>query len=213
MIKIIIADDHKMFLAGLVALLNRYDEVNIVATAENGEEVLKLLETNSVDLVLTDIDMPVMDGIKLTREINKRNPNTNILVLTMHNSGNVISGLVKQGITGYILKNSVEEELIEAIRAVAKGETYYSEEVKEALMNKVGLNKKEAATGAFPALSKRETDVLNLIAKAYSQQQIAETLFISENTVKTHKKSLFSKFDVNNTMALVTAAKERGLLD
>ena len=212
-IKIIIADDHKMFLEGLASLLNNFPEIEIIATVSNGEEVLKILNTHSVNVVVTDIDMPVMDGFKLTKEIKKNYPTINILALSMHNSGKVIANLLKQGVTGYILKDTGKEELIEAIKTVARGEPFFSGEVKSTLMNSMMPGRKTSSGGIFIELTEREKEVLKLIASGLTYQQIGEKLFISENTVIFHKKSLYEKLGVKNTAGLITGAIEKGLLD
>ncbi len=212
-ISVIIADDHKMFREGLSSLLKDFEQIKIIASVANGEEVLKLLETNAVDLVITDINMPVMDGMKLSKEIKKMYPNTNILALTMHNESGIISNMIKNGITGYILKDTGKEELLKAITTVSTGETYFSEEVKTSLMEKMISGKKERSSSSLVELSEREIEILKLIAEECTQQQIADKLFISPHTVIFHRRKLLYKFDVKNTAGLIKAAMEKGILE
>ena len=212
-INIVIVDDHKIFLEGLTALLNNINEIKVIATATNGNEMLKLLESNVVDIVITDINMPEMDGMKLSTEIKKRHPSVKILALSMHNEGNIISKMLKNGISGYILKDTGKEELLQAIEAVWRGETFFSEEVKTTLMESMIPGKKSKNSNSLYELSEREKEILKLIAHEFTQQQIADKLFISPHTVIFHRRKLLYKFDVKNTAGLIKAAMEKGLLD
>lgn len=212
-IKVIIADDHKIFLEGLASLFKEFKDINVLATAANGEEVLRLMEQKRADVVITDINMPGMDGLKLTKEIKKLYPETKVLALTMHNESNMISTMLKNGITGYILKDSGKEDLLNAVKTVANGETFFSEEVKLTLMEGMMPGKKTKQTGSIPELSEREMEILKLIAAEFTQQQIADKLFISPHTVIFHRRKLLHKFDVKNTAGLIKSAMDKGLLD
>ncbi|MFI5203336.1 MAG: response regulator [Flavobacteriales bacterium] len=212
-IDIIIADDHKIFIEGLTALLHDFTELHIVATASNGKEVMEILKSNHANVVVTDINMPVMDGMKLTKELKKKYPDIKILALTMHNEGRIISGLLKAGVNGYVLKDAGKNELLEAIKTVARGENYFSEEVKNNLTDNVSVGNKEPVSFSQTELSERETAVLKLIAEGLTQLQIAEKLFISEHTVIFHKRKLFSKFEVNNTAGLIKSAMDMGFIN
>lgn len=212
-INIVIADDHKIFLEGLTALLQNDEGINVIAAVVNGQEVLDVLKAKQADVVLTDVDMPVMDGMKLTKELKKNYPEIKVLALTMHNEGRIISSLLKAGVTGYILKDSGKDELLNAIKTVSRGENYFSEEVKTNLMESMIPGKKATGSSSLIELSERETEVLKLIAKELTQIQIAEKLFISEHTVIFHKRKLFAKFDVKNTAGLIKCAAEQGFLD
>ncbi len=207
-LNIVIADDHKIFLEGLTSLLEDLKEIKIIATAADGQEVLEILEKNKVDVVITDINMPGMDGMKLTKEIKKKYPDIKILALTMHNEASIISTMIKNGISGYLLKDTGKEELLDAIIAVAAGETFFSNEVKSTL-----LSGKKRSTSSRPDLSDREIDILKLIAAEFTQQQIADKLFISPHTVIFHRRKLLHKFDVKNTAGLIKAAADKGFLD
>ncbi|MBL7911909.1 MAG: response regulator transcription factor [Bacteroidia bacterium] len=212
-IKIIIADDHKIFLEGLSSLLKDYPELEIIATVSNGQEVLDLLIENKADVVVTDINMPIMDGIKLTKELKKKHPNIKVLALTMHNEDRIITTIIKAGVTGYILKDTRKEELLTAIKTVFSGENYFSDEVKNSL-NEKSISKKATSTNSsLIELSDREQDILKLIAAGLTQQQIAEKIFISEHTVVFHKRKLFVKFDCKNTAELIKYAMDFGFVE
>ena len=211
-IKVIIADDHKIFLEGLTSLLKEFKEIMIIATATNGDEVLKLMEHNIVDIIITDINMPDMDGMKLCKEIKKKYPNVNVLALTMHNESGIISNMLKNGITGYILKDTGKEELFLAIKSVIKGELFLAQSVKTTLTESMNSGKKQKSN-LLPELSDREIEILKLIAAEYTQQQIADKLFISPHTVIFHRRKLLYKLDVKNTAGLIKCAMDKGLLD
>lgn len=212
-IDIIIADDHRIFLEGLTALLQNSEELCIIASVSNGQEVLDVLKVKQADVVLTDIDMPIMDGMKLTKELKKSYPRIKILALTMHNEGRIISSLLKAGVTGYILKDTGKTELLNAIATVSRGENYFSEEVKTNLMESMIPGKKSGGSSSLIELSERENEVLKLIALELTQGEIAERLFISEHTVIFHKRKLFMKFNVKNTAGLIKSAMEQGFLN
>lgn len=211
-IKVIIADDHKIFLEGLTSLLKEFKEIMIIAIATNGDEVLKLMEHNIVDIIITDINMPGMDGMKLCKEIKKKYPNVNVLALTMHNESGIISNMLKNGITGYILKDTGKEELFLAIKSVIKGELFLAQSVKTTLTESMNSGKKQKSN-LLPELSDREIEILKLIAAEYTQQQIADKLFISPHTVIFHRRKLLYKLDVKNTAGLIKCAMDKGLLD
>lgn len=209
--KIIIADDHTMFLEGITSLLNNVSEIEIVGKAVNGKEVLLLLEKTKTDIIVLDISMPEMDGIEVTKIIKKKYSNLKILILSTHSNSQMIAKLIRIGIDGYLLKNAEKDELLYAIQKINLGETYFSKEVA-IIHNKYETNfKQNLATTT--ELSNREKEILILIAKQYTAAEIAEKTFISLNTVNTHKRNLLSKLNVKNTAGLVKYAIELGLLD
>ncbi len=211
-INIIIADDHKIFLDGLCSLLKEFDEIKIVGTATNGDEVLQLLEMNSVDIVISDINMPGMDGIKLSKEIKKKYPQIKIIILTMLNDGNIIATMLKNGIAGYILKDTGKDELLFALTTVARGESFFSKEVHSTLVTSMMPDIKSKSNNILVELSERELEILKLIAEENTQQEIADKLFISPHTVIFHRRKLLYKFNVKNTAGLIKAAMDKGFL-
>jgi len=211
MIRIIIADDHLMFIDGIKALLGNEPEVNIVGHALNGVALLSLLEKEKTDIILLDVNMPVMDGIETTKQVCQKYPDVKIIMLTMHNNHEFIYGLIHAGASGYILKNTGKEELMDAIRSVYKGKTFYSEDVKETIMQNISQRPAEQKIEAT-RLTDREKEVLKLIAMEYNTHEIAEKLFISINTVETHRKNLLSKLNAKNIAGLVKFALQTGLI-
>jgi two-component system nitrate/nitrite response regulator NarL len=210
MIKVIIADDHQMFIDGLKSLLQNEKAIKVIGEATNGEEVLEVVKRCKPDIVLLDISMPVMDGIQTTRRLHSDFPNVKVLMLTMHNKLEYISNLMESGAAGYILKNTGKKELIEAIQTIVAGGNYYSSEVTETIMKSLHKSKEENKEEVH--LTNRERDVLLLVAQEYSTKQIADKLFISQNTVETHRKNLMSKLKVRNVAGLVKCALQLGLI-
>ncbi len=211
-INVIVADDHQIFLDGLLALLQDVENLNIIGTAINGLDVLELLKSLTIDLVILDINMPQMDGIELNKVIKKEYPNVKTLVLSTHSDPDKISSLTKGKANGYLLKNCGKMELLEAIYTIVNYNTnYFSSEVKEKYMNSVfNPNNKEEH---IEELSKREIEIINLITQEYTAQEIAEKLFISPHTVNTHRKNLLAKLNVKNLAGLVRYAVKNGLAD
>jgi two-component system, NarL family, nitrate/nitrite response regulator NarL len=211
MIKVIIADDHQMFIDGIKALLRNEKDIKLVGEALSGDEVMALLAKEATDLVLLDVNMPVMDGIEATMKIRVAYPDVKILMLTMYNKHEFISGLINAGASGYILKNTGRKELIEAIKTVHAGKTYYSEEVTDTILQHFSKTPAEQKIEAVQ-LTEREKEVLKLIALEYTTPEIADKLFISTNTVETHRKNLMSKLKAKNIAGLVKFALQTGLI-
>ncbi|CAM3922405.1 MULTISPECIES: response regulator transcription factor [Flavobacterium] len=209
--KIIIADDHNMFLEGIASLLSNSDDVEIVGKASNGKEALSLLEKTKTDIIVLDISMPQMDGIEVAKYIKKKYPDLKTLILSTHSNSHMIAKLIRIGIDGYLLKNAEKDELLYAIKKIKSGSTYYSKEVTE-IHNEYESNLKQNLA-TTTELSNREKEILILIAQQLTAAEIAEKTFISLNTVNTHKRNLLSKLNVKNTAGLVKYAIELGLLD
>lgn len=213
-IKILIADDHKMFREGLSELLNKEHDIKVVKDVGNDIEIREALKSQTIDLILMDIDMGDTNGIDMTSEVVKSHPDTKVLALSMHGEKNYIVKMLEAGAKGYILKNAGKEEMINAIHTVAKGDTYFSNQVSvkilEHLTNPSAVKRKKI--GDTP-LTDREIEVLRLIADEYSNPEIAEKLFISVRTVDTHRRNLLDKLMVKNTAGLVKYAIQKNLLD
>lgn len=209
MINVIIADDHPLFADGIKALITEgSDQITVVATVKNGEELLKMLELRSVDIALVDINMPGKDGIELTRIIKDNYPNIKVVILSMHGEYKFIASAIEAGASGYLLKNTNWTELSEALEQVQQGKTFYSRDITTTIV--------EAMTAKTSAdhieLSTREIEVLQLICQEMTNEQIGAQLFISTNTVKTHRRNLLQKLKVTNTVGLVKFAYEQGLI-
>jgi DNA-binding NarL/FixJ family response regulator len=189
MTNILIADDHQMFVDGLKSLLEDEKDLCVVGEAKNGQEVLDYCNERIVDLVIMDINMPVMDGIQASKELSKRHPFIKILGLSMYNDRDYIADMLQAGALGYILKNTGKENLIEAINTIQSGENYLGKEVSNTLLN--GFLKNPSQSKQFTEkLSGREKEVLECIASGLTTHEIGDKQFISKNPVETHRKNL-----------------------
>jgi len=212
MIRILLADDHRMFLDGISALLKDVNEFELIGRAEHGGEVMAALRTDEPDVLVMDINMPGLDGLETLTMMREKHPGVKVLVLSMHSELRFIQQAIEDGATGYILKNADKDELCEAIRTVAKGEKYFSRQVSNVLIDAMRNPEKQRGYRQVD-LSQRELEVLALIAQECTTPEIAERLFISEHTVKSHRKNLISKLGVKNIAGLVRFAIENDLLD
>lgn len=216
-IRVFIADDHKIMRVGIRGILEREPGLEIVADAGSGEETRQLIETHVPDVVLMDIDMGASSGIELTRWIKSHYPAIQVIGLTMHDEETHIVHMLEAGASGYLLKTAGPEEIIAAIRAVARGDSYFSQAVSATLLKAITLRndpafKKKKHDAGSPQLSDREIEVLKLICEENSNQEIADKLFISVRTVDSHRRNLMEKLQLKNTAGLVRYAIEKGLL-
>jgi two-component system, NarL family, nitrate/nitrite response regulator NarL len=211
MINILIADDHKMVIDGLKALLSEEKNIKVIGQALSGNEVIRFLKQNSdqVDLIILDINMPDTDGIETAKHVHHQYPRIKILILSMYNRPLFIKNLIEAGVSGYILKNTGKEELLSAISKITNGEDYFSAEITKSIMTSF----KEVHLATEAQLTKREQEILRLLAKALTTSEIAEQLFLSTHTIDTHRKNLLSKLNLKNTPALVKYAIENGFTD
>jgi two-component system, NarL family, nitrate/nitrite response regulator NarL len=212
MIKIMIADDHQMFIDGIKALLKTEKDIEVVGEALNGKALLAVLDKSTPDIVLMDINMPEMDGIEATKELAANFPHIKVIMLSMHANTEFVVGLIESGASGYILKNTGKKELTHAIRSVHSGSPYFSEEITASIMSSFKNPERTVRNAEMEKLTEREKDVLKLIASEFSTKEIADKLFISTNTVETHRKNLFSKLKVKNLAGLVKYALQTGLI-
>ncbi len=210
-IRIILADDHSMFLEGIESLLRDQEEIEIIGCAISGMEVLKILGNKEADLVISDLTMKGMDGLELTREINKNHIGVKTLICSMHCEGIKIKELLEAGVSGYILKNCDKTVLLEAIQLISENGQYFTDEVKNALVNSL-MHQEPSTTSENLKLTKRELEVLQLITKELTNTEIADKLFISLYTVETHRRNLMKKLKVNNGVGLMREALVRGLV-
>lgn len=210
--RLLIVDDHQMLLDGIRALLHDVPNFQIVAEAFNGLQALEQLSKHEVDIVLTDISMPDMDGIELTKNIKKEYPNIKILALSMFSEQQTIREMVDAGISGYILKNTGKHELVGALNKIASGGIFFGDEVTNEMMRMMTQPDKEQEKKNVVTLTFREREILKLIAKEYSNVQIANELFISERTVETHRKNIFRKTNTKSIVGLIKYAYEHQLI-
>jgi DNA-binding NarL/FixJ family response regulator len=221
-IRLLLADDHQMFLDGLSELISCFCGVELVGTAVNGEEVLQQLGKHPCDLVVMDIHMPVLDGLATSRLIRKQHPHTRVLILTMNSEFSLVKQLLDAGALGYILKTTGREELERAIRRVSAGLTYFSESVARELARQhaygsplSGKTNGQETQPAIPAmvLTEREREIVSLVAREYSSTEIADLLFIAPSTVDTHRRNIIQKLGVKNVAGLTSYAFRHGLVD
>jgi DNA-binding NarL/FixJ family response regulator len=208
-IKILIADDHQVFIDGMSSMLSQVDEFEVIGSATHGEQLIQQVVALQPDVVLSDIQMPGMDGIEATQVIHKSYPSVKIIALTMLNETMFIKKMLEAGAYGYVLKTTDKNELIKAIRQVAAGEKYFSQEVTAQLMNNFS-DKKSASP--LEALTRREREILAMIAQGLTDKEIAEKFFLSPLTVTTHRKNVLSKLGLKNKVELTRFAIEHKLV-
>lgn len=207
-IKLLIADDHAILRDGIVSLLQAEPSFEIVATASNGNEVMRLLDTKAPDVCLLDINMPILDGMETAKLIREKKPGIKIIMLTTYNDKEIISEMIHIGVSGYLLKNSDKQELVEAVNKVMNGRHYFSEEVENIILN--GLTEKKSSE--VISLTDREMEIVQLLAKEYTNEKIAHELNISYRTVESHRKNIMQKTKSHNLAGLLKYAYGRGLL-
>ncbi len=207
-IKLLVADDHKILLEGIVSLLQSEGSFHVAATASNGYEVMELIKKNDYDVCLLDINMPQMDGLEAAKLIRIEKPATKIIMLTTYNDNEIITELVHIGVSGYLLKNSGRAEVVEAIKKVMTGRPYFSAEVEDIILKTVA-EKKEKDVVIF---TDREKQIISLLGKEYTNEKIANELNISYRTVETHRKNIMHKTKSHNLAGLLKHAYSKGLL-
>lgn len=211
---ILFVDDHQLIIDGLKSLLAEQEEIGRVEGFINGLMALKYLENNHVDIVLADINMPDISGIDLTRQITSNFPDVRVIALTMHDDSALISRMIEAGASGYILKSTPISELMDAIHSVAEGKKFLSREVQSIIMQNI-YNYKDPINTIEPnavTLTSRESEILALIAKEFTNEEIAARLFISERTVETHRKNIFTKTHTKTIVGLIRYAMDHHLI-
>lgn len=214
MIKIIIVDDHAMVRSGLKMLLSGKEDIEVAAEASEGDEGIRAALEHRPDVVLMDLSMPHgKDGLTAASELKKQLPDVAILMLTMHDDDEYLFRAINAGASGYVLKSAPHEELLTAIRSVAKGDAYLYPTATKRLMNEYveRLNRGESSD-QYDTLSDREKEVLELAAKGYSNKEIGEQLIISVKTVETHKSNVMEKLGLKSRPELIKYAMKKGLL-
>lgn len=204
-LNILIVDDHQMFIDGLMALLRNEKQFNILATANRGKNALEILQSKEIDIVISDISMPEMTGVELTRIIKSQYPEIKVLVLSMYDDREIIEDIILSEADGYILKNTGKKELVSALTKIGDNGTFYSNAVIEVLKENRNLQIQEKSPSLI-SLSKREEEILELICEEFSSQEIGEKLFISKRTVDVHRKNLLYKTNTKSAVGLIKFA-------
>ena len=207
-IKVLLADDHEILLESLADSIGASGMIEVVSTATNGKEVLIQLGIHEVDVLVCDMQMPVMDGISTVLQVRQLYPSVRILMLTMLDDLPHIKKAIQAGASGYILKKSKKAELEKAILIVAEGKKFFTDEVLHVL-----TQEEDSIETPHHVLTEREIEILILIAKEFSSQQIADKLFISLNTVETHRKNIFRKLAIKNLAGIIRYALQNKLIE
>ena len=213
--KVLIADDHEVVRDGLKNILVSSGTMAIVGEANDGHEAISLYDKLRPDVVIMDISMPNMNGIEATKKIKDRFPDARILILTMHDNQEYLNQVIRSGAHGFVLKNTDKDELLDAVKTVAEGDKFFSKDISKMMIENyiraAQDNERPASNKEIP-LTKREIEILKKIAEGHSNQEIANLLFISYNTVDTHRKNIMHKLSIKNTAGLVRYAIEKGLI-
>jgi len=212
-IKVLLAEDHTIVRKGLTSLLAGEADIEVVGEAEDGQEAVELVERLAPDVVLMDNTMPVLNGLEATRQIKKRFPEIKVLVLTMHTTEEYIQQFLQAGASGYLIKKTAPKELVTAIHAVYRGDSYLSPAISNVIIE--GYLHQAAATASedsYEKLTDRERQVLQMITEGVSNREIAERLHLSVKTVNNHRMNLMDKLNIHNTAKLVKYAIRKGVI-
>lgn len=212
-IRVIFADDHEVVRTGLRTLFQGTEECHLVGEAGDGEQAIQMIASKKPDVAILDISMPKLNGIEAARIVKEKFPGVKILILTMYEDEGYVNEMVRAGADGYVLKNADKKEILTAVKVVASGERFFSPTISKLMIE--GFIKK-AAVGETPGISddrltKREIEVLQLIAEGMTSREIAEKLFLSLNTINTHRTNIMKKLDIHDTAGLVKYALQNGL--
>lgn len=209
--KVILADDHKILSQGLKQMINNTNRFEVVAEVSDGDELLKLVDLFSPQVVVTDINMEKMSGLEAAEQIKKNHPDVKIVVLSMYEHEEYISKAYELGVDAYLNKNCERGELLQALEDVLKGEQYFGQSISRKIIST--YFNKDKKSSHLQELTKREKEVLGLIVKGLKNKQIAEKLFLSPRTIDAHRYNIMQKLDVNNTAELVSLTYKEKLID
>lgn len=211
-IKIAIADDHSLFASSLASLLNSVENMEVTIVASDGKELLEEVEkTGLPDVIILDVEMPVLDGFKTASKLISMYPSARIIALSMHKERSFIAKMINNGVSGYLLKNAKPEEVIEAINSVYDGGLPFNKEAVSVM--KSTCRKSVEQVPLEESFTKREIEIIKYISYEYTNQEIADKLLISKSTVETHKKNIITKLNVKNAIGIALYAVSRGLVD
>jgi len=209
--RVVVADDHTLFRYGLKAMLANAEDFKVVGEAATGEEVVEKVAQTRPDIVLMDIQMPGINGIEATRRILERDPNIGVVVVTMFEDDDSVFAAMRAGARGYVLKGADAEEVLKVVGAVAEGEAHFGPEIARRLMGFFSAPKPAAPSEAFPELTAREAELLDLIARGLNNAEIAKRLYVSPKTVRNHVSNIFLKLQVADRAQAIVKAREVGL--
>ncbi len=213
MIRVIVADDHHLVRQGIRMLLEKAEDIDVVAEAEDGLEAVELAERLAPDIVVMDISMPRLNGAEATEMIRARLTATQVVVLSMHADETVVRQALRRGARGYVLKRAVGEELLLAVRAASRGETYLSPPIASSILDEfLTLSSNSEESSMFERLTPRERQVLQLLAEGSTNSMIAQDLVVGVKTVEKHRASLMSKLDIHDLAGLIRFAIKQGLV-
>ncbi len=213
-IRVIVADDHTLVREGVRMILAKESDLEVVGEASDGQQALGLVESLKPDVVIMDISMPGMGGIEATQRLKERHPKVAVLALTMHEEESYVFRLLRAGASGYVLKRAAAHDLVQAVRAAARGESFLYPSVARKVLEDY-LKRVEAGEGRerFDGLTEREKEILTLIAQGSSNQEIAQQLFVSIKTVQTHRAHILEKLNLHDRTELVRYAIRKGLIE
>lgn len=212
-VRILIADDHSIVRKGLRSALEESEDYRVVGEAANGREAVRLAEQMAPDIAIIDIGMPQLNGIEATSQIGKVSPNTRVLILSMHSDETYILRALTAGARGYLLKDTAENDVLAAVRAVAQGKAYFSPAIAKMLLDDyVGFLRRRGLDDSYDLLTDREKEVLQLLAEGQSNKEVANVLGIGVSTVETHRMNLMQKLNLHSTAEIVLYAVRKRII-
>jgi len=213
MINLVLADDHHLIIDGITKLLEDEADINIVGCCCNGNEVLEILPKINVDVLMLDLDMPVMNGLQCAEIVKKQYPEVKIAILTMHQEKALIQRFIEFGVNGYFLKTIQKKELVRALIAIAGGSDYFPPDVTKALIQKQKFVSDLTQSPLLEELTNRELEIVRLVAQGFSNNEIGKKLFISPRTADTHRTNIMRKLNLHNVAEIVRFAFQNKLID
>ena len=211
-LRILLADDHTVVRQGLRKVLEERPDWQVVAEAGDGREAVRLAEQHRPDVAVVDVAMPLLNGIEATRQITKRAPQTKVLVLSMYSDEAYVTQMLKAGATGYLLKDSADVDLVQAVQAVSLGKSFFSPAVARLMSDDYAHQRGENAADRYESLSEREREIFQLVAEGKTNKEMAALLFISPSTVETHRARIMEKLDLHSAAEIVLYAVRRGVI-
>jgi len=213
MINVLLADDHQIIIDGITNLLKNVPTIKVVGACNNGQEVLEKTPELEVDVLLLDLDMPVMNGLQCAKEVQKVFPEVKIAILTMHQEKALIQKFIEFGVKGYFLKTIDKDELVRAITAIAEGGEYFPSDVTKALLRKQNIEPNVLQSPLLAELTEREVEIIKLVSQGFSNKEIADKLFISPRTSDTHRTNIMRKLGLHNVAEMVRFAFQNKLVE